>query len=107
MSEALGGLAVTDIGAGALVTVFVIALLTGRLIPKSTHDREWNDMRDQRNEAVAASTVKDQTIAELSKQNSLLSNGTILATHIAQALHEQQDDALHQHQQDVARNGGT
>ncbi len=40
----IDGIPILDFGAGALVTVFVLAILTGRLIPRRTYD----DMREER-----------------------------------------------------------
>jgi hypothetical protein len=77
-----------DIGAGALVTLFVLGILTGRLITKSQLERELG-YRDKENEMLRAYLTTEQGIsAELSKQNTALLPGANLATHIAEAIHE-------------------
>lgn len=49
----LAGFAITDVGAGALVVGFVVAIATGRLVPKGRADREL-DFRDRMVEMIRA-----------------------------------------------------
>ena len=80
-----------DLGAGALVTLFVLGILTGRLITKSQLERELG-YRDKENDALRATLHTEQAISkELAQQNTALLPGVNLATHIAEALHEVAD----------------
>lgn len=61
ISEVLGGLPLADVGAGALVVIIVLLILTGRLVPKSALDYERENSKAWQRSA----ETKDQINAEL------------------------------------------
>ena len=61
MGDLFGGLPLTDIGAGVLVTIIVLLILTGRLVPKSALDYERENSRAWQKSA----ETKDQVNSEL------------------------------------------
>ena len=88
MQEVLGGLALGDLGAGALVVLVVLLLLSGRLITKAQHDREMAAKDKQIDKLYELLDTEQGISSEVSKQNTALLPGANLATHIAEALHE-------------------
>lgn len=88
MQEVLGGLALGDLGAGALVVLVVLLLLSGRLITKAQHDREIAAKDKQIDKLYELLDTEQGISSEVSKQNTALLPGANLATHIAEALHE-------------------
>lgn len=81
--EWLAGLSAGDLSLSALVTLFVLAILTGKLIPQATHDRMLAD-RDQWREAAQKNSA---TIAEQTKQITELMEAGRTALHVAESLH--------------------
>jgi hypothetical protein len=64
------GIPVSALAPSALAGLAVLLVLTGRLIPKRTHDEVTHD----RDEWRAESRVKDQQILELTEQNKAMLN---------------------------------
>ncbi|WLP90266.1 hypothetical protein [Gordonia sp. NB41Y] len=90
------GLPWGDISTGALLAVAVVLLLTGRLIPRTTHDREIADKDAQITYLQAALDVNREKSSELLRQNGLLldaaRSGTLAAAALQQALHLQEEE---------------
>ncbi|OZC62368.1 hypothetical protein CH267_02185 [Rhodococcus sp. 06-621-2] len=87
--EALAGVGgLGEIGAGALVVLVVLLLLSGRLITKAQHDREMAAKDKQIDKLYELLDTEQGISSEVSKQNTALLPGANLATHIAEALHE-------------------
>lgn len=82
--QLLEGVPIGDIGLGGLVVMFVLAILTGRLIPRATHDLMLND-RDQWRDAAQKSAA---VISEQSAQISELMEGGRAALHVTESLHQ-------------------
>lgn len=66
-SDFLAGLRITEIGASGLLVLTVLMILTGKLVPRSVAD-VWRQAYLKSEEA---SHVKDETIAELVRANSV------------------------------------
>lgn len=60
MSDLLGGLPPLNIGAGALVSLIVLLVLTGRLIPL----RQLRDAQDQRDKAMELADTYQKVATE-------------------------------------------
>jgi hypothetical protein len=69
MSDIIG-IPVSALAPSAIAGLAVLLVLTGRLIPKRTHDEATHD----RDEWRAESRVKDQQILELTEQNKAMLN---------------------------------
>lgn len=96
---------VRDIGAVAIVALVVLMILTGRLVPKVTHDRELEAAEKRVTDAVARgdewkqSAEETQAVnAEIRAQNSSL----IKANEIVEALIRSAGPTLQQGVSDVA-----
>ena len=63
---------VRDIGAVSLVALVVLMILTGRLIPKSTHDRELAAADQRTSDAVARGDEWKQTAKATEEVNSIV-----------------------------------
>lgn len=63
---------VRDIGAVGLVALVVLMILTGRLIPKSTHDRELAAADQRTADAVARGDEWKQTAKATEEVNSIV-----------------------------------
>lgn len=64
----IDGLPISAVGPGALLTLVVILILTGRLIPRRT----FQDMRDDRDHWRTAAALSEETKRELASQNAEL-----------------------------------
>jgi hypothetical protein len=82
--QLLDGLPVGGISLSGLVVMFVLAILTGRLIPRATHELMLND-RDQWRDAAQKHA---ETVAEQSKQITELMEAGRTALHVAESLHQ-------------------
>lgn len=88
MLEALPGLwSLTPAGFGiGVVAVFYWMLVTGRLIPKSSHEREL-DVANKRGDEWKDTAMEYRAVnAEIRKQNGELIEGAKTSTHFYQAL---------------------
>lgn len=54
----------------AIVTLYTVAILRGRIVPRKTHEDTIHESQEWRTE----SRIKDQQIAELTDQNSKMLN---------------------------------
>lgn len=63
---------VRDIGAVGLVALVVLMILTGRLIPKSTHDRELAAADQRTSDAVARGDEWKQTAKDTESVNAVV-----------------------------------
>lgn len=88
MAEFVAAVPLGDVGAGALVVLIVLMLLSGRLITKAQHDREMAAKDKQIDKLYELFGIEQGISSEVSKQNTALLPGTNLANHIAEALHE-------------------
>lgn len=61
-----------DIGAVGLVALVVLMILTGRLIPKSTHDRELEAADQRTTDAVARGDEWKQTAKDTAEVNAVV-----------------------------------
>lgn len=77
-----------EIGAGALLVLVILLLLSGRLITKAQHDREIAAKDKQIDKLYELLDTEQGISSEVSKQNTALLPGANLANHIAEALHE-------------------
>ena len=79
--EEFAGIAIGDLGLSGLLSLAVLLILAGRLIPRSMHkviveikDDIINDQRER--------------IKELVRQNDRLISGTSTSVHIAESIHD-------------------
>lgn len=63
---------VRDIGAVGLVVLIVLLILTGRLIPKSTHERELEAAEKRTSDAVARGDEWKQTAKNTEEVNAVV-----------------------------------
>lgn len=75
-----------DLGAGALVSLIVILVLIGWLIPKRTYDREIKGKNDEIANLRRANIAKDEANIELIRQNSSLLEAAKTGTAIAESV---------------------
>lgn len=63
---------VRDVGAGAILVLVVFMILTGRLIPKATHDREMANAVTRGDEWKRTAEETQKVNSEIRSQNSQL-----------------------------------
>lgn len=69
MNEILG-ISADILAPSALVGLFVLAILTGRLVPRRTYDDKVHECNEWR----AESRIKDQQLLEVTEQNTKMLN---------------------------------
>lgn len=67
LEELLSGVPIGDIGISGLVVLFILAILTGRLVPKSTLDNEKENSKTWREVAATQQAVNAEHSASLSE----------------------------------------
>lgn len=67
LGDLLGGIALGDVGLSGLVILFVLAILTGKLVPKSTLDNERENSKTWREVATTQQAINGEHSASLSE----------------------------------------
>lgn len=65
--EVLAGLNWVDIGSGALVAAFVLLILTGRIVPRSTMDAQVQVWKDAYELEKAGRVISDEQVRQLTE----------------------------------------
>lgn len=65
--EVLAGLNWSDIGSGALVAAFVLLILTGRIVPRSTMDAQVQVWKDAYELEKAGRVISDEQVRQLTE----------------------------------------